>query len=313
MSAIQFFAYEQLRAAASELGWQVEMVAALVKKEVSDSPFFTSGGKKRQKILFERHVFWRHLVKNGIDPVELIRRDPTLRDILGSTPYTKYGKYAKQYERRNRAEGICKSSALAACSYTGFQILGENYAECGYDTVAAFVTATDDAENWLPAMVSLVKSKGVSETLQPHRLDFAAFAEKWNGPDYWRSGYDKKLGRIYQRELAAVLPKPESKMAAVVQSGTIQRGAAIVAMGAAPAAALLPESGNIADIIETVKAITAQGQEIKDQVGELQALAAQLQPIFDWIPLAASGWIILLLVVFGMLVARYLRDRGYEV
>lgn len=310
------FSYEQFKTAADELDWQVAMVSALTKKEVTDKPYFTVGGKKRQKILFERHKYWRHLVKRGIDPVELIRKDPTLRDILGTTPYptSQYGKYTRQYQRRDRAATICAESALAACSYTGFQILGENYAECGYESVSAFVQAMDDEANWLAAMVALVKSKGIVETLQPHRLDFAAFAEKWNGPDYWRAKYDQDLGRIYQRELAAILPKPESKLAAVVQSGTIQRTGAAVTAAAAPAAPLLLEGANITDLISQVQGIADQGKSVAASVGDLHQQAAAITEQLgwvEWLPWMAGGWTVLLVLVFAAVAQRYLHDRGY--
>jgi hypothetical protein len=305
------FDFNQLKKAADSLGWQVEMVAALAKKEVQASPFFTSGGKKRAKILFERHVFWRHLVKCGIDPADLIRGDATVRDVLGTTPYTQYGKFEQQYTRRDRAATINADAALAACSYTGFQILGENYAECGYDSVSVFVEAMEDADNWLDAMVALVKSKGIAETLQPQRLDFATFAEKWNGPDYWRRKYDVDLSRIYQRELAASLPKHDSRLAALAQSQTVQRTVGTVAAGTVPGAGVLLQSDSVAQLLDTAKTIAGKGQEISGQVAELQTQAAAVAGQLDWLPWAVGGQTALL-VLLGVAVGwRYLHDRGY--
>lgn len=307
------FDYEQLQAAATALGWQVEMVSAVSKKEVIANPFFTSGGKQLQKILYERHIFWRLLVKQGIDPAELLRRDPTLRDILGKTPYPtkQYGKFITQYQRRERAAGICCESAFAACSYSGFQILGENWHECGYDSVDAFVTAMETPANWLTALVALVKSKGIEATLRPDKLDFAGFAEKWNGPDYWREKYDVELSRIYQRELAATLPKHDSKLAALAQSQTVQRTVGTVAAGTVPGAGILLQSDSVAQLLDTAKTIAGKGQEISGQVAELQTQAAAVAGQLDWLPWAVSGQIALLVLLGIAIGYRYLHDRGY--
>jgi hypothetical protein len=93
------FSYAQLQVAAQALGWQVEMIRALVAKEVTESPFFTFNKQSIPKILFERHKFWRHLIKQGIDPRELLRQDPSLSDILSDVPYKRYGKFTEQYRR----------------------------------------------------------------------------------------------------------------------------------------------------------------------------------------------------------------------
>ena len=307
------FDYEQLRVAATALGWQVEMVSALSKKEVLANPFFKHGGKQQQKILYERHIFWRHLVKKGIDPAELLRRDPSVKDILGKTPYpaNQYGKFIGQYQRRERAAGICRESALAACSYSGFQILGENWRECGYDDVTAFVDALESPDNWLPALVALVKAKGIEATLRPDRLDFAEFAEKWNGPDFWKRKYDVELSRIYQRELAATLPKPDSRLTALAQSQTVQRTIGTVAAGTVPGAGVLLQSDSVAELLDTAKTLVGEGQAISGQVAELQAQAVAVAGQLDWLPWAVGGQTALIVLLGVAICWRYLHDRGH--
>ena len=103
----------------------------------------------------------------------------------------------------------------------------------------------------------------------------------------------------------------ESKLTAVIKSGTIQRGAAIVATGTLPVVPLVNESGSLEQWIASAKHLSAQGQEIKDTVNALQTQADSLMPYLTWLPWAAGGWTALLLLIFAMLVQRYLRDRGY--
>lgn len=306
------FSYEQYKTASSALGCEPEVIEAVVIQEIGGkTSTFTSGGKTRLKILFERHVFWRELENRGSDPRDLIRRDPTLSEIISQQPFGKYGNFATQYRRRERAAGINREAALAACSYSAFQIMGNNFKAAGYETVGDFVDAMErcEPETHLDAFVSFCKINNLDKFLQAR--DFESFARHYNGPRYYKRGYHISLARHYQRIIARNLPRHESALKALVQSGTIQRGAAIVATGAAPAAALLPESDNFAGVLETVKTLTEQGNAIKDQVGDLQAQAAQLAPVLDWLPWAAGGWTALLVLIFAALVHRYLRDRGY--
>lgn len=306
------FTYDQYTSAAAALGCEPEVVEAIVMQEIGGkTSTFTSGGKTRLKILFERHVFWRELENRGSDPRDLIRRDPTLADILSQQPFGKYGNFATQYQRRDRAAGINREAALAACSYSAFQIMGNNFKAAGYQTVGEFVDAMErcEPETQLDAFVSFCRSNNLDKFLRAR--DFESFARHYNGPSYYKRSYHISLARHYQRILARNMPRHESKLTAVVRSGTLQRGAAIVATGAAPAAALLPESDNLAGVLETVKTLTEQGNAIKDQVGDLHAQAAQLAPVLDWLPWAAGGWTVLLVLIFAALVHRYLRDRGY--
>lgn len=304
------FSREQYNAAAVQLGCEPEMIEAVCAKEVDGKNLtFSQGGRQIPKILYEKHVMWDLLEKANISPRDVLRDNPSLGDVLGQTPYRSYGRYIKQYSKRERAMQIHRDAAFGACSYTGFQIMGYHHAACGYESAEAFGEAMADADQHIPAFVAFIRSEKLEKFLQTR--DFEGFAKRYNGPDYWRKGYHIELARIYQRILARNLPKHESAVTAVVQSGTIQRGAAIVAAGAAPATALLPESDNIGQILDTVKTITDQGQQINDQVGDLQIQAESLAPILDWLPWAVGGWTVLLVLIFAALIQRYLRDRGY--
>lgn len=305
------FTREQYIAAAEQLGCEPEMIEAVCAKEVDGKKLtFTHGGRQIPKILYEKHVLWDLLEKSNISPRDVLRDNPSLGDVLGQTPYKSYGRFITQYSKRERAMQIHRDAAFGACSYTGFQIMGYHHAACGYDSAEAFGEAMADPDKHIPAFVAFIQSEKLEQFLRTR--DFEGFAKRYNGPDYWRKGYHIELARIYQRIIARNLPRHESALKAVMQSGTVKRGAAIVATSAAPAAALLPESDNLTGVLETIKTLSAQGNEIKDQVGDLQAQAEQLAPLFDWLPWAAGGWTILLLLILYLLVRRYLFDRGYE-
>ena len=159
-----------------------------------------------------------------------------------------------------------------------------------------------DPTNHIPAFVAVVKHKGLQKALQ--NRDFVTFAEGWNGPKYYIHHYHIELARIYQREIAKSLPRHDSVVKAVVRSATVQRGAAVAATGSLPTAGLLTESSTLSQLVDAVQQYADKGREISDQLHNLQAH-------LDWLPWAAGGWTVLLLLIFALLVRRYLSDRGY--
>lgn len=305
------FTQTQYQTAATELGCEAEMIEAVCEKEITGKEFFftASGGRKIPKILFERHVFWDLLAANNVNPQQIINADRSYADILAQTPSPQYGKYIQQYARRDRAIAIDRDAAFGACSYSSFQIMGYHHVSCGYDSAEAFAEAMADPDNHLPAFVAFIKSEGLDKLLAAR--DFEGFARRYNGKDYWRKGYHIELARIYQRILARNLPRHESAIKAALQSGTIQRGAAIVTTAAAPVAPIAVNSDGISTLLQTVQDYAAKGQNTLDQVNAIHNQAAQLAPLLKWLPWAASGWTILLLALLYLLIRRYWRDRGY--
>lgn len=305
------FDYASLREAADYLGCEVEIIQAVMQKEVQKSPWFICKGQRKLKILFERHKFWEALETCGASPNDILRRNPSLKDILNQAPYSKYGTFAEQYSRRERAMQVHKEAGLMACSYGGLQIMGTNYAELGYESIDHFVRDMEESpKNWLVAFVRFCEKNHLKEALQ--KRDFTTFARKYNGPNFRKNRYDIELSRIYQRILAASLPKPESKIAAVVQSKTVQRTVAATATAAAPGAGILMESGQLTDLLTTVKGIADQGTQVKEQIHEIQTQVAQLAPMIDWLTWAPIISNIIMLIFIVAMMWRYLHDRGYE-
>ncbi|HAN77496.1 MAG TPA: hypothetical protein DCQ31_06820 [Bacteroidales bacterium] len=149
----------------------------------------------RPKILFEGHKFWAALVKKGIDPAPLAAKNP---DII----YPKWTKefYSKdnfeEWKRMERAMAIDKDAAMLSASYGSFQIMGFNYASCGYKTVQEFVDSQSKNEgNHLADFAKFVANNGMLKALQ--EKDWATFAKKYNGPAYAENKYDIKLRDAY--------------------------------------------------------------------------------------------------------------------
>ena len=68
----------------------------------------------------------------------------------------------------------------------------------GYDTPQDMVLAMlDDAETHLDAMVSFITAAHLDDELRAH--NWAAFARGYNGPQYAKNAYDKKLAAAFAK------------------------------------------------------------------------------------------------------------------
>jgi len=82
-----------------------------------------------------------------------------------------------------------------------FQILGLNFAQCGFATVEDYVAAMCDSEGaQLPAFCAFCQKGGLDRYLRAH--DWTRFALGYNGPGEAANGYDTKLAAAYQRRAA---------------------------------------------------------------------------------------------------------------
>lgn len=161
---------------------------AIIDVESAGSGFDSLG---RPKMLFEPHLFWRHL---GTGP----KRD---RAAALGLAYAKWkpGAYPKEsYTRLAQAMAIDETAALKSASWGLTQILGENFKECGYASPQAMVAAfAADEDQHLEATILLIRAKGLAGKLKAH--DWAAVARGWNGEAYAKHGYHTKLAAAFAK------------------------------------------------------------------------------------------------------------------
>lgn len=162
------------------------------------------------KVLFEGHIFSR-LTGHKFD-----RSHPHL-----SYPKWDRKKYPKTQEARYQqiidAVGLDPDAAFSAASYGAFQILGQNYKACGYNTPFDFVLAQCQSEgDQLFAFVNFLRTNHLDDELRDGR--WAEFARGYNGPAYRENAYDTKLKNAYAKQSkvpdfvppAAPVPAPAS-------------------------------------------------------------------------------------------------------
>ncbi|MBX9400614.1 N-acetylmuramidase family protein [Lysobacter sp. BMK333-48F3] len=175
---------------AESLGVDEASLKAVAEVESSGSGFMRPPSQL-PKILFEGHVFHRQ-TKGRFDSSH-----PEL-----SYPHwdrTKYsGSVAGEWRRMDAACVLDRAAALESASWGAFQIMGFNYAMCGFDDVEAFVAANkESADAQLAAFSRLIAHPKLIRALRGK--DWKGFAATYNGPEFSRNCYDSKLATAYSR------------------------------------------------------------------------------------------------------------------
>jgi hypothetical protein len=171
----------------AEIGVGEDEIHAIIDVESSGSGFDKSG---RPKMLFEPHVFYRNLPQ--------AKRSVAMAAGL-AYPNWKSGNYPlDSYPRLIAACRIDETAALKAASWGMTQILGENFAACGYKSPQEMVQKfCDDEEEHLAATIKLLKSMKIDDDLKAH--NWPGVARGWNGPQYKVNNYDERLKSAYAR------------------------------------------------------------------------------------------------------------------
>lgn len=184
---------EDYKRAAAALDCEIAAIKAVALVESSGNGFLKDG---RLRILFEGHQFFKYT--KGAHAVT----HPTLchKDWC-TTHYSKGNAETRglgELERLLLAQELDKRAALMSCSIGKFQVMGFNFALCGYKTVEAFWKEMEAGEGQhLDAFCAYVKAVGLDDELREHQ--WATFARRYNGPGYKKNQYDTKLAKAYER------------------------------------------------------------------------------------------------------------------
>ncbi len=170
--------------AAKSLGVPIAAVKAVALVESRGSGFLANG---EPKILFERHKFSQWT--DG-------KYDKTHPDISNPN-WGGYGPESAQHKRLQRAVALDRDAALKSTSFGLFQILGENYRECGFSTVQGFVNAMYAGEpDQLEALTNFIKSNPKMWQALKDK-NWTGFARRYNGSQFAKNNYHTKLERAY--------------------------------------------------------------------------------------------------------------------
>lgn len=164
-------------AVAKRLGLPVSVVRAVALVESSGSGFLDDG---RPVIRFEPHVF---SARTG---GKFDRSHPGISNPVFSP--ARFGRW-KEYEL---AFTLDATAAMLSTSWGMFQIMGFNYAACGFSSVSEFVLAhKKSASAQLEAWANFIKTSGLIAPLASR--DWRTFAAKYNGAGYAVNHYDTRI------------------------------------------------------------------------------------------------------------------------
>lgn len=171
--------------AAKRLGCSVAAIKAVAEVESRGDGF---DSQDRPKILFERHKFAKYTKGKYV----------TTHPGICNWKAGGYGKEAAQYGRFSEAFMLDPTAAMLSASWGKFQVMGFNFAICGFKSVGEFVDAMKESEGkHLDAFVEYVHHNSLADELQ--NLKWAAFAKGYNGADYKKNNYDTKMANAYAK------------------------------------------------------------------------------------------------------------------
>ena len=174
---------------AETLGCNPAAIQAVAFVESSGSGFCPDGFLVT---LFEGHYFSR-LTKGKYNSTH-----PT----ISYTKWTKqfYGKtWQQERARLDTALALDRAAAIRSTSWGMFQIMGEHYKLCGFDTPQDFLNEMMLGENAQLGIFTkfILGSPKLLQAIQDQ--DWPTFAYYYNGPAYSVNRYDKKMSDAFTR------------------------------------------------------------------------------------------------------------------
>jgi hypothetical protein len=182
-------------AAAASLGAGIPgaLIHAFAEVESGGRSGFDASG--RPVIAYEGHVFRRY-TNNRFDASHPLLSYPYKQkagpewQINNANPDT-------SWKTLEAAMALDHSAALQAVSWGAFQVMGFNFAACGYPKVDAFVDAIkSSARGQLQAFVGFCKSTGGMLAAMARR-DFQGMATLYNGEDF--GDYDQRIQKAFEK------------------------------------------------------------------------------------------------------------------
>jgi hypothetical protein len=192
--------------AAELLGCEFAAVKAVAEVESAGAGFLKDG---RLRILFEGHWFFR-LTRGAHQYSHPTICYPKWTREFYAKGRTADARGAGEFSRLEQAMALNREAALKSASYGKFQIMGFNFALCGFNAVEDFYAAMQQDEGQhLAAFCQYIKNSGLDDELRER--DWVRFARLYNGPEYRKNNYDGKLRRAYEKHARTAPPAPEKR------------------------------------------------------------------------------------------------------
>ncbi|SDT02303.1 Protein of unknown function [Pseudomonas asplenii] len=153
------------------------------------------GPAKLPVIAFEGHIF-RKYTKSKYDQTHPLLSYPYVKK-AGPQWQVNNKDQTKAWETMATAFGLDQEAALMSASWGMFQVMGFNFAACGYKNVFEFVTDMKlNAGTQLKAFVGFcLKNSALMKAMK--NKDYVGMAFNYNGKDY--GDYDSRIKKAYEK------------------------------------------------------------------------------------------------------------------
>jgi hypothetical protein len=208
----------EIERVADRIGVERAALLAIAEVESAGKAFATVGGRKEPLIRFEGHYFDRRV------PVEkrAAARAAGLADPKAGAVRNPASQAAR-WALLARAAAIDHKAAHESVSWGVGQVMGAHWAWLGYADVDALVAeARAGVGGQAALMARYIDEAGLTGAIR--RRDWPAFARGYNGPDYKRHGYDRRIAAAHAKYAGAPPSRPVAGPAAL-RAGT--RGDAV--------------------------------------------------------------------------------------
>lgn len=171
---------------ASLLDVDVRALKALLTVETVGRGFYQTG---MPKILLERHYVYK-LASDA-------QRDALTGDVCDPTPGGYVGGLG-EWTRFDKVAAVSLDLAVQSCSWGLAQIMGIQCDRLGLTPIAWMIRNATNEDKQLDCFGRYLHSNdALREALR--RCDWPEVARLYNGPDYAKNAYDKKLADAYDR------------------------------------------------------------------------------------------------------------------
>jgi hypothetical protein len=171
---------EQMNDLADEFGIDLPSLRAVIDVESNGKAYYK--GSYAPVVLYEGHWFHR-LTKGKFD-----KSNPELSFKKADYKWYKLN----QPDRVEAAFKLNEEAALMSASWGCMQVMGFNYAICGYANIFDFVRDMFISEYYqIRASLTFMKSKNILRHMLNNK--FSLFAYSYNGANYERNDYHNKL------------------------------------------------------------------------------------------------------------------------
>jgi N-acetylmuramidase-like protein len=185
--------------AARHLGCELAALQAVVDVESAGRGFLSDGSPK---VLFEGHVFYKYTHGRYADTHPSLCYPKWTKEHYARGA-TADERGAGELERLAHAIDLNRPAAMMSASYGMFQLMGFNFALCGYTHVGSFYDAMcRSAAEQLAAFCEYIEHVGLADELRDRR--WADFARRYNGAAFAKNSYDAKLAAAYGKHNTAV-------------------------------------------------------------------------------------------------------------